>query len=68
MCIQPRSQCTESLYGLLVIVNSLTPEMCVYVYMCMQHVVRAATKEYPDVAEIKGCVTLPRKPNDLLHC
>jgi len=52
----------------LVIVNSLTPEMCVYVYMCMQHVVRAATKEYPDVAEIKGCVTLPRKPNDLLHC
>jgi len=31
--------------------------MCVY----LQHVVRAATKEYPDAAEIKGCISIPRK-------
>jgi len=27
--------------------------------MSVQHVVRAATKEYPDAAEIKGCIALP---------
>ena len=29
--------------------------------MFVQHVVRAATKEYPDAAEIKGCIAIPCK-------
>jgi len=32
----------------------------------MQHVVRAATKEYPDAAEIKGCIAIPCKSRKLL--
>lgn len=38
------------------------PEMMQYV--CLQHIVRPATKEFPDAAEIKGCVSLPCKSFD----
>jgi len=30
----------------------------------VQHVVRPATKEFADAAEIKGCIAIPCKSND----
>jgi len=34
------------------------------VIVCVQQVVRPATKDFPDAAEIKGCVALPCKSAD----
>jgi len=31
------------------------------VSLCVQHVVRPASKEYPDAAEVKGCIAIPCK-------
>ena len=38
--------------------------VCVCMCVCVQHAVRDATKEYADLAEIKGCLAIPCKIND----